>query len=155
MILASSIATPTRYAMNQCLSCCEHHTSDTTMSLCTCQHRARCQWHLCDFHADWSVYQPRWWTRAARFRFMCDAHYQMYRDAMTKRIPGLEPDPRSSPEEIEEYRPSIRNMIRLAVGEAHRVDAAKAAALRISPHSKRTWLTPSELARRQQKQSRH
>jgi hypothetical protein len=60
------------------------------MALCTCSERPRCEWP-CDNFADWSVWQPQWGTRPERFKFMCDAHFELYRDAMKRPIRGLDP----------------------------------------------------------------
>lgn len=60
------------------------------MALCSCPERPRCEWP-CDNHADWSVWQPAWGERPERFKFMCDTHFELYRDAMTKPMRGLDP----------------------------------------------------------------
>jgi hypothetical protein len=61
------------------------------VSLCSCPDMPGCQWDGCWFPADWSVYQPPWGkSRRARFRFMCDWHFQTYQDAMTKPIRGID-----------------------------------------------------------------
>lgn len=77
---------------------------------CTCPEMPACEWAWCRFPADHSVYQPRWGARAESFKFMCDAHFEIYRDAMTKPIKGL-----TRPEGADdEWRPSFMDMIRHA-----------------------------------------
>lgn len=74
---------------------------------CKCPERARCAWVRCPDYADWTVWQPRWGERPEGPKFMCDGHLQVYRDAMTKPIKGIDRPADAS----EDWRSSLSDMM--------------------------------------------
>lgn len=64
---------------------------------------------------------PAWGSRPHGPKFACDWHKEQYCRAMTQRMPGLDPPPRAD----WDWRPSLRDMIRLADMEIRRQDQAK------------------------------
>jgi hypothetical protein len=55
------------------------------MSLCQCEERPHCGWRWCDQPADRSVWQPNWGNQSGypgSFKFMCEAHWGIYRTAI-------------------------------------------------------------------------
>jgi len=104
--------------------------------MCSCPERPKCQWRWCDDYAAWSVLQPAWPPRPARFRFMCEAHWQMYQAP----IPGID-----RPAHADEFwRPSLTDMMKLA--SIHAAPASPPMIPAAVRHHRDAKYTPAQLA---------
>lgn len=66
----------------------------------------RCEFDHCHFDAKWCAH----WPNGERpDKHVCDWHKDRVVEFVTKRVPGLDPHPRSDPET---FRPSLQDMMR-------------------------------------------
>jgi hypothetical protein len=85
------------------------------MSLCTCAHRPKCQYHHCGRFADWSFFTPPSpWRRAfpfGRLHFLCSRCRDEYAAGLSKPLKGID---RPEGADEDDWQPSIMEHVRHA-----------------------------------------